>query len=44
MRSDIEYLQSPAKMNNVRRAVVTSVIGQILEWYDFFLFTARRPH
>lgn len=27
-----------AAPNKVRRAVFTSVIGQILEWYDFFLY------
>jgi MFS family permease len=30
--------QAPAKMHGVRKAVFTSVIGQILEWYDFFLY------
>jgi MFS family permease len=38
MRTDSEYLQVPGKDNKVRRAVITSVIGQILEWYDFFLY------
>jgi MFS family permease len=38
MRSDSENPQAPAKKHGVRKAVFTSVIGQILEWYDFFLY------
>ncbi len=38
MRIESEYPQAPAKGHGVRKAVFTSVIGQILEWYDFFLY------
>jgi MFS family permease len=38
MKSDSEYSQAPAKKHGVRKSVFTSVIGQILEWYDFFLY------
>jgi len=34
-------LVSPARLrpaNTVRRAVTTAVLGQVLEWYDFFLY------
>jgi MFS family permease len=30
--------QAPRAKHNVRRAVTTAVLGQILEWYDFFLY------
>lgn len=42
MNSDATVtLASPARLrpaNAVRRAVTTAVLGQILEWYDFFLY------
>ena len=38
MRSESEYPKASAKGHGVRKAVFTSVIGQILEWYDFFLY------
>ena len=30
--------QSERRTNSVARSVFTSVVGQILEWYDFFLY------
>lgn len=30
--------RSPAATSRVRRAVTTAVLGQVLEWYDFFLY------
>src|SRR3954449_4128110 len=29
---------APRGVSNVQRAVTTAVLGQILEWYDFFLY------
>src|SRR5690349_21527648 len=41
LNSDLSALaqtRSARRPSNVRRAVTTAVLGQILEWYDFFLY------
>lgn len=38
MSSEGNTLTKPSQPQNTHRAVWTSVIGQILEWYDFFLY------
>ncbi|CDN63831.1 transporter, major facilitator family protein [Burkholderia cenocepacia BC7] len=41
LNSDLGALAHPRSArsaSNVRRAVTTAVLGQILEWYDFFLY------
>jgi len=38
MKSENAHLEIPAMASSTRKSVWTSVIGQILEWYDFFLY------
>lgn len=38
MESAITHDQEKAQQKNLRRVVVSSLVGAVIEWYDFFLY------